>query len=342
MTLTNNASIIGHLWRLIESYGENPKEVLDKFKLNLEMTDDPGIRFPYAITEKIWQTIIEKANDPLIGFRSAELWHPSSAGPLGYAWLTSSTLREAFYRLERYLKIVTEGVFCHVEENQGQFKLVHRFHDNAQNIPELADSHLAIMIRLCRLNYGDSIIPLGVALQRPSPEDSTPFCSFFRCPVYFDQPENHLLFTSKEMDERLPSGNKVLAQMNDQIIIDYLAQLEPESIIEKTKQIIIGQLPSGKVTDESVATTLNLSRRTLHRRLHENQTTFRLILNDIRHHLADQYIRDNRLNFKEISYLLGFSEMSAFSRAFKRWTGKSPTRYRHQIYQENRNTPSFR
>ena len=73
MTLTNNASIIGHLWRLIESYGENPKEVLDKFKLNLEMTDDPGIRFPYAITEKIWQTIIDKANDPLIGFRSAEL-----------------------------------------------------------------------------------------------------------------------------------------------------------------------------------------------------------------------------------------------------------------------------
>jgi AraC-like DNA-binding protein len=331
MTLTNNASILRHLWKLIESYGENPEDLFRQFNVDINIASDPKARIPYVVTEKLWEALIELVNDPDIGFRSADIWHPSTAGPLGYAWLTSATLREAFYRLERYLKIVTESLQCRIQENNGYFKFIHCFNEDVQNIPELIESHLAIILRFCRLNYGDHLNPVSLSLQRSEPLNSGSFFAFFRCPVNFDQLENSMSFAVHLMDEPLLSSNTELALANDQIMMNYLICLEQDSIIEKTKKTIIEQLPSGQISDQTVASALHVSRRTLHRKLHENQTTFRFILNDIRHHLADQYIRDHELNFKEISYLLGFSEMSAFSRAFKRWTGKSPSTYRHQI-----------
>jgi AraC-like DNA-binding protein len=111
-------------------------------------------------------------------------------------------------------------------------------------------------------------------------------------------------------------------------MVEYLAQLDDDNIIERIKAAIIDQLPSGQVTDSSIADALYLSRRTFHRRLLQQNTTFRAILNEVRQKLASQYITDSSLSLNEISFLLGFAEISSFSRAFKRWTGTSPSAFR--------------
>ena len=130
------------------------------------------------------------------------------------------------------------------------------------------------------------------------------------------------------VDKILPGSHPQLAELNDQIMIEYLAKLDQDHISQKAKATIDDQLPSGNVTDEIVARSLYMSSRKLQRQLKKAGTTFNTLLNEVRQDLAKKYLREEDTSMTEIAFLLGFSESSAFSRAFKRWTGVSPTTYR--------------
>lgn len=328
MALTSHAPVLGSFWKLIESYGKDPDRIFRKLYLDPKLAENLNARIPYAKVEALWMEIIESIDDPFIGLKAAELWHPSSSGPMGYAWLASSSLRTAFERLIRYLRVVTEGMQCRIEEKEGEFSFIHSFHEDSLNIPEQVDAILATVTALCRINYGQSLNPISVSFTHSTQEETGEYFAFFRCPVYFDFPDNRITLTQEVVDKRLPSSNPLLAQLHDQIMIEYLAKLDDANIIERVKVEIIDQLPSGKVTDSSIADALYMSRRTFHRRLQQEAITFRSILNELRKELASQYIQDSSLSLNEISFLLGFAEISSFSRAFKRWTGSSPSSFR--------------
>jgi AraC-like DNA-binding protein len=328
MALTNHAGILSTFWKLIESYGKDPDPIFRKLYLDLRLAEDPTARIPYAKVEALWQETMKLVDDPNLGFKAAELWHPSAAGALGYAWLASPSLRAAFERVVRFLRVTTEGIECEIEEKKGEFSVIHRFNSKASNISCIADAHLAILVALCRVNYGPNLNPVSVSFMHPAPENSGEFFRFFRCPVVFNAPDNRITFTQEIVDKHLTTSNPMLAQLNDQVMINYLAKLGGDNVVERVKSVIIDQLPSGNVTDGSVANALYMSKRTFHRKLQQAETTFRFILNDLRYELADKYIKDRSLNLNEISFLLGFSDMSSFSRAFKRWTGDSPSSYR--------------
>ena len=117
-------------------------------------------------------------------------------------------------------------------------------------------------------------------------------------------------------------------KLNDQGMIEYLAKLDQDNITHKIKAVIIDQLPCGNVTEASVARALYMSSRTLQRHLQRKDTTYTTLLNEIRQDLAEQYLTEQDISLTEIAFLLGFSESSAFSRAFKRWVGVSPSEYR--------------
>jgi AraC-like DNA-binding protein len=186
------------------------------------------------------------------------------------------------------------------------------------------------MTAMCRLNFGERLDPVSVSLMHPEPICSGDYFAYFRCPLHFDAPANRLTLKTEIMDKRLASDSPQLAQLNDQIMIQYLAQLDKENIVARVKAVIIEKMPSGKVTDQAIAEALYMHARSLQRKLKDEGTTFKTLLNDVRQELAYQYIRDSRLNVNEISFLLGFSDISSFSRAFKRWTGEPPSAYRQQ------------
>lgn len=119
--------------------------------------------------------------------------------------------------------------------------------------------------------------------------------------------------------------------MHDEMLMKILIDIKQGDIVQQVKSIIFDHLPDGPVTDKLVASELNLSERSLQRRLKEHQTTFRFLLDSVREMLAKQYIKNPLNRMSDIAFLLGFSEQSAFSRAFKKWTGKSPVEYRKSI-----------
>ena len=181
---------------------------------------------------------------------------------------------------------------------------------------------------MCRMNYIEDLAPVLVTLVHSMPACSPKFFEYFRSPVLFEAPTYSITLPIEAVDRILTGSNPQLAELNDQVMIEYLAKLDQNHITLKVKAAIIDQLPSGSVTDETVARALYMSSRKLQRQLQRAGTSFNNLLNEIRQDLAQKYLREEDTSMTEIAFLLGFSESSAFSRAFKRWMGVTPSQYR--------------
>jgi AraC-like DNA-binding protein len=126
----------------------------------------------------------------------------------------------------------------------------------------------------------------------------------------------------------LPTANTDLARVNEEIVASYLEQIEHGTVSKRVRTRLIEQLPSGHVSQESIASSLFMSTRTLQRKLQEENTSYKELLTETRHELAMRYMASSSSPVSEVAYLLGFSEVGNFTRAFKRWTGMAPTEFR--------------
>jgi len=129
-------------------------------------------------------------------------------------------------------------------------------------------------------------------------------------------------------ERRIATGNESIAHASDSVVSQYLESRPAGSIVDQVKRALQDLLPTGEPNIGEVSRLLGTSSRTLQRQLFEAGTTFREILRDVRHDLALRYLRDRTCSITEVAFLLGFSETAAFSRAFKRWTGEAPSRFR--------------
>lgn len=328
MYATNNASLLIGVWNLLEFYGIDPEPLFREMSMNPELMKRPGGRYRLDSIDNLWRKASKIIDDPCFGLKAAELWHPSNFGALGYSMLASNTLRTALERVERYHRFLSDELFIKLNETEEGLTYTLIFNHEKRDIAERNDAILAVTMRMCRLNYIEDLAPVSVTLTHPKPSCSARFYEYFRSPVVFEAPANSLTLPIEAVDKNLPGSNPQLAELNDQVMIEYLTQLDQGHIIQKVKAVIIDQLPSGNVTDESVARELYMSSRKLQRQLRSDDTTFTTLLNEIRQDLAQRYLREQDISLTEIAFLLGFSESSAFSRAFKRWMGVSPSEYR--------------
>ena len=324
------ASATLSIWRTLESDGYNVRGLFERAGLDPEALPRPGARYAFPAVKRLWALAIEVTGDPCLGLKVGQRWHPSAAHALGYAWLASDTLLESFHRLVRYYRVVTTDK--EVVKFQGERGGYRFLWDDSQSHYGISDAEydeaFAAIVTLCRLNAGDSLAPRRLRMRRGPPPCESEFSAFFRSPIEYSAGENSMLFERPSIEAPLPSSNIQIARECDRIIDRYLAQLERDNIAAGTKAQLLLQLPSGSVTEESVAKALHLSVRTLQRRLAEEQLTFKQVLDDTRRELALQYVRDPTLSINEMAYLLGYSEPANFSRAFKRWTGQPPSTMR--------------
>ena len=179
----------------------------------------------------------------------------------------------------------------------------------------------AIMVFLAILYF----FPIHI---HEKPNCSGKYFSLFRAPVHFGAESDSILFSYDDLDLRLPSGNQHLASISDQMMIEYMANLDRENIIHRVKSAIIEHMHDGKITANKIAKEVFMSVRSLHRNLKELGTTFGSILDEVRREFAEHYVSDTREDLTEVAFRLGFSQQSSFARAFKRWTGMSPSAYR--------------
>lgn len=328
MTATIFAPAMDLTWKVIDSYGVEPEPLFRLHNIDPARISDPNFRASKKALNGVWAHAAQLIDDQGIGLRAAEFLHPSHMGALGYAWLASTSLRTALNRVSRYVHFIADDIEVDLQASGELFSVTVKEHDKPQRFMWASDSSLAILTALCRMNYGAQLHPVSVEFQHAAPNDAGNWFGFFRCPVHFGCEADRINLAMEVVNKKLPSANPQLAQLSDQVMIQTLGRLSRERIVPRVKSSIIDLLPSGNVNDEQIAAELSMSTRSLQRKLKKKETTFKQLLTEVRQELADKYIRNNQLSLTEISFMLGFSEVSSFSRAFKRWTGESPSEYR--------------
>jgi len=329
------SSAILLLAKAIDSYGIDSRELFAKVGLDHSKLNDPLARFTYTAVTRLWALARDTTGDPCLGIKVASFWHPTTLHALGYSWLASNSLEEAFEGMSRYARLLNTGAHDVLKLR----KTADTFHviiDPSTMKPHphtvAIDSSLAMIMTMCRTAYGENLRPIRVSLQHSAPGASSCFTDFFDAPVGFSQPETSICLELEAVTTPLTTANPELVRVNDQIVTDYLANLDRADVTMQVRAQLIERLPSGRVTEDEIADSINVSQRSLQRRLKEQGISFTQLLESTRSELGLQYVRDPQRSFNEIAFLLGFAEPGNFSRAFKRWYGKSPSEYRDSVH----------
>lgn len=329
MPYSSLASSALMIWKTLESYGCDARALFQQAGLDPATMRDPNARYPDSAFSALWRRAVEATRDPGFGLAVARFWHPTSFHALGYSWFASDTLKEALERAARYFVLLTDKEELIVREAGDEIGItLHNPDPKHPTAAEDYDAALATIVTMCRASYGQHLNPLRVTMQRHSPPDRGAYARLFRAPLEFSAPANALYFKRRALITPLPTANAELARANDKVVTDYLARFERGSIRRQVELKLLAQLSSGHVSQQSVAKVLNLSPRSLQRRLREEGTSYKELLEQTRRDLAARYAKESQLSLGEITFLLGFSEPANFARAFKRWYGVTPTEYR--------------
>jgi len=315
--------------RLGELHGIDPNRFAEQVGLASIDLPDTKTRLPSSLLDRAFAKAAELIPDPAFALRAAECWHPSHLGALGYAWLSSDSLRTALRRMTRFNQIIGQRMFsrCADEPDGLRFTYDHGRGDTPVG-HLMADFDLSIVMSMCRTNYGADLAPIVVTLRRPTPVDPSPYPAFFACPIQFGATCDTILLSRHAADKLLPTSNRELAATFDAILTKQLLELGRGNLVARCATWLLQELTSGEPSEAELARALGMSNRTLQRKLGELGQSYRGILEKTRYELALRYLEDAGKTVTDITFLLGFSEQSAFTRAFKRWSGKSPTSYR--------------
>ena len=323
------APVLSFLWESAADFGLDPGELFKEAGIDPGLRLDINARVKSEELDRLVWIADQKSHDAAFAFHLAEHMHPSFLGLFGYAWLTSASLRKGFERLRRYQKLLSDEAFIQLEDHDGTLYVVLDAISSPLQDPDLRERmRLANAVKLCRMNIGESFKPERVHFKQAEPTRPAAYYAYFHCELVFDSASSILVIDSDSADQPLSGANPQLESLLEQQIVEYLAKLNKEDIAGGTKSAIFELLPSGHVSIEDIATKLNMSVRTLRRRLKDAGASYKELLAETRRELGERYIQDSNLSLTEVAFMLGFSDSSSFSRAFKTWTGQTPREYR--------------
>jgi AraC-like DNA-binding protein len=311
----------------LAAQGVDGREVLESAGFGRDAFDDPNARVPVVAMAKLWEMAAERVGDPAFGLRASKYVRSTSFHALGYSVMASSTLEEAVERILQYNRIVSDVASLRLERvgEQAQLQvLLRRGYDSGGQ--EAIDAVLSLLTRALRMLVGKSFALDRVTMRKSAPADVAPYDRFFRCAVHFGEAVDMLVFDVALLRQHLPAGNPELARVSDAAARDYLARIATGTLADRVRAAIAEELVR-KPTPEHIARKLGMSLRSMQRSLQEEGTSYETLTQDVRKQLACSYLKEKRHSITEIAYLLGYENIGAFGRAFRRWTGMSPTEF---------------
>jgi AraC-like DNA-binding protein len=292
---------------------------------------DPNARLPALATARMWRSASARAGDPAFGIYASRFVRPATFHALGYAVFASTSLRDALERLLRYSHLVSDAAELALDTSPTEVRLSFVARADGVHTPgvpsdEAVDAVTSLIVRTCRVLTDPSFALRALELRRAAP-NSVGHERFFRCPLRFSAPRDALTFDARDLDRRLPTANPELARHNDDLVQRYLAGMREGTVVDRLRRILSQHL-SGDASPSKLASLLGMSARSLQRRLQEHGTSYAQVLRDTRRDLAMSYLVQPDCSITEIAFLLGFEDASAFARAFRTWTGVTPSAFR--------------
>lgn len=297
----------------------------------LSQLDDPDCRIDLLHYQALWAEAIEASGDLALGLHIGELVDPEHMGLVGLVFFNCDTLRHAMSQYVRLSRLLNEAIDIHLDVQGDQAVLCWqcaRASDYCQ--PDMERTLAAAVVRARHFIHPRLRIN-ELALAHPQPAWIKEYQRIFDCPLRFNAIATSLSFDAHYLDWPLPKRNPHVYEALLGHVNRLLARVQPlRSFSKRVRKLIAQQLGTGQVVDaDHLAAQLHMSRQTLYRKLKREDHQFHELVEEVRQRKALRYLAQGKLTLSEIAFLLGFSELSAFSRAFKRWHGQSPAHYLH-------------
>jgi AraC-like DNA-binding protein len=319
----------------VRSRNGDVERLLRETEFDLATALEPDSYIALELETRLWDLAAELTADEAFGIHAAEGVKPGAFGLLDYIVRSAGTVRASLERLARYNRIVHDAAVFTLKESGTQVRVEHDLGGVPQS-RHAAEVTLATLVVIARQTTSDDFSPRRVEFRhaRPSSVAEAEARRVFRVEPVYASNVNALEFESVELDRVIQSADPNLSR-----VVAFHAEAalaaRPEpyaSIGHRVRRLLMAALSDtpAEATLSRVAAELHMSERTLQRHLADDGSSFDALLDETRNELALRYLSDEKFAIAEIAYLLGYSEPSAFHRAFKRWTGKTPAQVRER------------
>ena len=327
--ITVSLNWVKSLLLFAERQGCDRERLLIKSGLDLKVLDKAS-RLTMDQMVNLWSACISETADPFFGLHFGEQVRPSTFHIVGYTLMNSANLSEAFDKLNQYQRLISDGgVFQRVPVVKGIWLI---YHPRPGTIPffyHQIDAVLAAVLAFSGWVTGKTLAPIEVSLKRDAVLVTNEYERVFCVTPTFNSDFDGLLMPHDILTLPLLEADEELCEIHERHARQRLTELKEISSVADQVSLILQRYMSDQNAGRAfVAKKMGLSEKGLQRKLSDEGVTFQGIYNNLRKKLALGYVSDTRIPLVEVAMLLGFSDSSAFYRAFKRWTGNTPGDYR--------------
>jgi AraC-like DNA-binding protein len=312
-------------WTVLRRYPQFSSAMLDQAEAAPE-----DARVPVALGQRFLQNAVELTGEEDLGLLAARETKPGSFQVLEFAALSAPTWRAAVETAFRYSHLMNEAADFRIEVDGGMACLV--LHSKVPLTRAGIDFQTAAF-HVAAMRWVEPAPELEVWFTYPEPKDIRQHrVTFGAARLRFGSPWNGFLYDAKRLETKLASADPSLHLVLREHAERLLAELAPgDTLVEQVRAQVLSTLKEGPLAASDVAAKMGVTRRTLTRRLRQQGTSFTQLLEDVRGQAAVHYLTATDHTVEDIAFLLGFSESSAFVRAFKRWHGVAPMAYRRSL-----------
>lgn len=307
--------------------GIPPKQLLAGLSLKPEDLRRERATVPFDKLAALFERAADLTGDDLIGFNRGIRRRFQRIGALAYVGLSAPTMRDMIKNTARYSQVFSDAVVINVDELDETGAVRWHF-DIPVSIKRRQYLEFgAVGMVLAQRQITNRNFPLyEVCLSHPRNAGVEKFDRFFGCQTYFGARDNRLVFRQEDLDLPLMTRDEDLLPVLQQHCEDILNRKSEHrtTLVSRLERALVDRLANGSAKQDVIAANLGMSSRSLSRHLAKENTTFQKVLDNLRQALADRYLTDSELSQSEIAFLLGYSSLSSFSTAYRRWNGGPP------------------
>ena len=329
--ITTSASTLRLFVEALQTLGVDWRSILRRCLVDPAELTDPDARIPQERFEGIWIAARDLTGDPCIGLHAGARIQAHAVNLIGYLLLSSATLRAGLHRIDRFQHILSGEPWLALQES-GSVVRIRVGAERGDPVFRATHAEYVAALLLEALGWvsGTRVDPVEVRFEHEAACDRAEYQRTLHCPVKFGAGQSELVLAVETLERASLHADRALERVHEEFGETLLAREGAPQVTRRVRQLLAECLESEARDIGSVAKRLGMSARSLQRRLAEEETSFRALLDDARRGLARHHLERRATPIEAIAYLTGFSEASAFTRAVRRWFGRTPAQVRDQ------------